>query len=519
MDHRSMLAKDWRRSPQPKKASIVSKKLLPKKDSPLLAKGSIVSKKLSPKKDSPPPQIMHFKFGGREETLKVIAHSGNLVAYLSSQSAGCPIKKNTDIQFIKIIGKGVANAPAWLIKIKGMGNKEYVAKVFTPLVETIIVPPQFNNRSLLTLAMVFERKTGISKDLMVALNGGNAKHKLISGQIIYVSSDVDCKLDKEEVYERFDGNGKMIVPANSYLCQNELYSEYPIGVLCGYIYRGLIIENKSKTEAKKVRCINFIDVFGFTTCNQPEKMKQYIFMERITGSIDKATHLFAPTLPNSNMYNSMDIMIIQLLFALCCMQQSYQIQHNDLHPGNMFFERITDETIYHGQKLSNADYLQYTLFDKEFYLPNIGYLMKIGDFGLSVKYKKPIIGNKETFMTGYNQDRPGQTRILEGPWIPNWYSKVYDMIYACGRTSKDSYISREVISFLQSKIGDTILNNGPGENTRPKLKYLEKLEKYAPENMLMESLFDNFRIVPNANQTTARVGMIRINRTPNLIIT
>lgn len=207
-------------------------------------------------------------------------------------------------------------------------------------------------------------------------------------------------------------------------------------------------------------------------------------MEKISGTARAFESHFEDPVENTA-YNYFDLLYVQLMFALIAMEYSYQIQHNDLHDDNMFFEEITSNTKYNGQYLSKAKYLSYHLFGKQYYLPNMGYVLKMGDFGLSVKYSNPIVGSKRVFETGYDQQDGS------GPWIPNWRSTSYDSIYATDYFSEVSYLAGNVYDYMKAKSGHKNLVN-PNTN-RPYLNYLENTDNVASSMALFEKgLFDDF---------------------------
>ena len=60
--------------------------------------------------------------------------------------------------------------------------------------------------------------------------------------------------------------------------------------------------------------------------------------------------------------------------------------HNDLHTGNIFI-KICDDTLYNGKPLNQTEYFtcdfNYNQREYHYRVPNMGFLVKIGDFGLS----------------------------------------------------------------------------------------------------------------------------------------
>ena len=197
---------------------------------------------------------------------------------------------------------------------------------------------------------------------------------------------------------------------------------------------------------KRVK-LNFIDVFGFMSCpvfidgdgnevkigknDNPTDYRlivnKYIFMEKIDKDVLSMDECLFEQLDrfqcNNLKWKVTNVLFVQILHAIATYQKHYKLMHNDLHGGNVFVEFIKEDTVYRGQNLSTAEWFHYKVGKTDLYLPWIPFLAKIGDFGLSVKYSKPIVGDKEVFEDGYDQHDGN------GPWIPNWYSPVYDMLF------------------------------------------------------------------------------------------
>ena len=196
-----------------------------------------------------------------------------------------------------------------------------------------------------------------------------------------------CKTTKDKTYDRYDKKGKVKIPKGSYLCKNSIYSEYVIGVLCSNLLR----QGKS---------VNFMDFIGFATCN---KLSEYIFMEKMDNNLKTIGEcLFKNGGLNEDIKRlTIDNILIQILHAICT-YQTYQIQHNDLHSENIMVEYIKEGSTFMGQDVYSADWFHYKIEDVDLYVPFIPMLVKIGDFGYSVKYSNPIVGFKGSLKYGFN---------------------------------------------------------------------------------------------------------------------
>ena len=122
-----------------------------------------------------------------------------------------------------------------------------------------------------------------------------------------------------------------------------------------------------------------------------------------------------------------DGLVVQMLFALEIMQQKYKLQHNDLHAENMFIERIRPGTTWGGTNLIEADWFAYKIDNVILYIPTSGIIMKIGDFGMSVKYKTPVVGSKYIMREGA-RGKTGKPGDIGDRWHPNTYTPGYDTI-------------------------------------------------------------------------------------------
>lgn len=416
-------------------------------------------------------QKVIMKFHGRDEVLNIVNSGGELVSFLSSQTGECPLI-GSDIELLGKLGEGSYGA-AFSVRLKGMGAKEYVAKRMNIDSEL----EKFNMdrpRPLREVAEVIEKITMVSAGSIIAANGGDPdriytpdENGNFSLYKPYYASI--CKTNSTMKIPRSDGSGvDVTIPKGSYLCENNQYSEYINGVLCGDLYR-------NGTSA------NFIDVFDFMTCpegdvNGTEKEgHQYIFMEKIDSSYDNWGKCISS---HESSFTMIEVFYIQILHAIATYQKTYQLQHNDLHTGNVFIERITPETVFKGQNLNDAEWFHYTVGKVDLYLPCIPILAKIGDFGLAVKYSHPIVGDKESAMEGYDQDDG------DGPWIPNWYTESYDMLTISSRIYEDNPNNRFIIDIMKWILGsDDIMSNFLSTG-RPKLSILSGLKNASPLKVL-----------------------------------
>nr|QBK85715.1 MAG: protein kinase [Marseillevirus LCMAC101] len=339
---------------------------------------------------APNINVVNLIFEGRKEVMEIVNTGGSLVGLLAGESLLCPLI-GSDITLIKEVGRGKFGT-VFSINFGGMGVKKYVVKKMKA------VSVKYKGDEDITLGELAEkreRKKDISGNILIAINGGdpNVKIKDLPEPIWIPKYAEICQTKEIEVIKKHGRRGNTIIPKGSYVCEQEIYSEYFIGLLLARFYQ----TGKS---------INFVDTFAFATCAQEKS--QYIFMEMINCELHEILDKIDSKTASS--------IFIQILHSIAMYQHRYNIGHNDLHSGNIFIEKVTEETQFNGELLRNADYHHYKVFETDLYVPAVPYIVKIGDFGLSVKWSEPIVGDKASI------DKRRKS-------VPNWYSVSYDIVF------------------------------------------------------------------------------------------
>ncbi len=137
---------------------------------------------------------------------------------------------------------------------------------------------------------------------------------------------------------------------------------------------------------------HFMQVYSAFTCTAPNgDVIPYMAMERIQTDLNgfvkfvfrvqqmlRQQGVAADKIPTFNDY--VHNVLFQSVMALVQYNQYLQGMHNDLHPGNIFI-KVCDETLYAGKPLKDYDYFSYTINDTQYKVPNLGFLVKLGDLG------------------------------------------------------------------------------------------------------------------------------------------
>ncbi len=388
-------------------------------------------------------QNINLIFQGNEEIIKIVNSGDSIVKILGYPSNDkCPLI-GAEIKLQNRVGKG-AFGKVYLITIPGMGTKKYVIKRGNVEFDA--------QRMKLDDVITFLKDKNLSwddvKPLQTQKNIDRFENGMGNDVMTFIFPANLCLIsDYPETFTRIP-QGKTLtkttVPTGSYLCDTNVYSEYVIGVYMGKLYRDRV-------------CINFFDVYSMFTClnnkKNPNNFFQYIIMDKIDGDLSSCQRCADSQLfVGKNPFDLIDSIYVQTLIAIACYQKKYQISHNDLHTGNVFLEYVTKDTEFNGQKLFDAQWFHYIVNGQNIYLPATDVIVKIGDFGLSVKYSTPIIGDKYVFETGYDQGDGN------GPWIPNIYMQAYDSLYFSasyarlldgrGSTTKTGELIKNCVAFM-----------------------------------------------------------------------
>lgn len=356
-------------------------------------------------------------------TLRVLNTGGGLVRYLGENSSMCKYIADGTIQ-MRFFAGGAAGQVAD-ITFPGMGTQSYVVKVVKQLKEITYVTSEAG----LTLEQVWDLgfdELGYNYDIYLELNGKDSQRILRNGdRIILPAFATECKLSKPlTVTNTAEPTDDVTFPAGSYLCSKNTYSEYANSLFASELLR-------------QQHSINFVHTFSFATCSEmllpavyarrlqskgsydpklaERYVAQYTFMEKIDGTLRSL-------LTSNPTPAELDGWFIQIMHAMAVYQTIYQLQHNDLHDDNVFYLEVKPDTTWKNKTVSLFNYFSYRVGNKSVYIPALRYLMKIGDWGLSIKYSTPIIGDLVAVTTGYDQQDG------EGPWVPNFYDETYDLM-------------------------------------------------------------------------------------------
>lgn len=371
--------------------------------------------------------MVNLFYNGREEFLKVLDTNQSLVKYLSNiKNPVCPLMGN-EIKMLKTVGKGNWGI-VFEIDFPGRGTRRYVAKktkigedLFEvvkgtkPCLEDDCAPYYYKFSDL-------ERIYNIRAEVIIEYNNLTATKRrddFFNETVIIPLFMKSCLTSRNATFPRNDKQGNIEFNKGDQICDGN-YSEFALSMLVGEFYRN----GKS---------INFIDTFYFATCvDEKNKLNvsQYTFMEKISGTLKKSLGcIFEQNYRgdiNPNYHEeTVNSIVVQIIHAIG-VYQTYEIVHGDLHDDNIFLEYVTPETKWKDKSVLDVDHYEYRVNGQSIYVTGgrvCPFIVKIGDWGLSVKYKTPRVANKTTIDTGYDQ-YDGQ-----GPWLPNFYNTSYDLFY------------------------------------------------------------------------------------------
>jgi len=461
---------------------------------------------------------------GRELFMNTILSGESITKIMTQPSPVCPLLGKEIILGNKL-GEGLYGE-VFKIKIPGSGSREYAVKRSDMLTQMFTGGGTRKSTTFLDL----QNKYGIKAEKIIEYNNlkkTNPEDNVV-GTIWIPTFMKGCLTKKITYFDRFDIGGKIEFVPNEHLCppqddKNTLKkggnmgtSEFAISLLAGSLYRS-------------GRSINFLNVFYFAACKDKlitdgSIVNQYTFMELVNSSVRKSIECLCERMYGGKpglVYtanpitaeNAMNSVVIQIIHSIYMMQHVYQIVHGDLHDDNVFLEFINEDTEWKGQKLIEADYYEYKVEGKSIYITGgreCPFIVKIGDWGLACKYSFPKIANMMTIETGYDQFDGN------GPWLPNFYTEVYDMYYIIdilyNLNPSNDFISNIMSWMLDVPPGmpDAIKGSSIISNTgRPSIRKLSTpdFSHVSPKNLLLEnSVMESFYKVPPAGSKIILLG-------------
>lgn len=219
------------------------------------------------------------------------------------------------------------------------------------------------------------------------------------GDVMWPNSVLETCIKKKDgtIVSNVTGES-IVIPAPMYICTNEIYTEYVISLLVSELVR-------------QGRCINFVETIDFVACPETLKADRYVIMEKVDGTLHDITPCVFTTHGNSrDMSNGV---LLQVLFAIAMYQHTYRITHNDIKTDNIMFKHVTEDMMWNGERVIDAEYFHYHVNGVDIYFPASPIIVKIADWGIASKWSQPYIQSKDP-----------------SPIMPNDYSEQYDALQA-----------------------------------------------------------------------------------------
>lgn len=375
--------------------------------------------------------------------VEIISRGEEIIDYFASQNERCNALMNI-LPHAKFIAGGVYGG-VYLFELEG--TQYIVKKVVSERFNVVryFHPPDRERMGFGEMADIFSNKRDykrFDRNAFLHANGVKPTDFIEPGTHYYVPflrPKVPCKLKKSheiqkyyfvpsEVeigrYNKVQTIESYTYPKGSYVCASSTYTEY-------------IIASILSNEVAASGVENFLKILGFSMCatvsgghelNTPHAQRvvkelyegspvfyDYTFMERVDGTIVDMKRAGIAR-------ESADLLIanvcVQVLFAMSFMQRKHIIQHNDLHLNNIGFLNVPTGSTRSPRsgKKEGPTHFSYTIDGETVVIPNLGYIAKILDFGLSAKYSSPVVANALTV--------DGRDRTI----IPMWRDDSYDLI-------------------------------------------------------------------------------------------
>jgi len=136
---------------------------------------------------------------------------------------------------------------------------------------------------------------------------------------------------------------------------------------------------KIKNLITKNICPHYIYMYEYN------KKENIIFLEYTDGNLKKLYKNFSIALSDEFIYS----FFFQILYGIQCQYEYYNLLHHDLLPNNILKKTIDEDKVF-----------VYTINDKKYYIPSMGNLFLISDYGACFEAKTDINYDFHDFMTG-----------------------------------------------------------------------------------------------------------------------
>lgn len=301
------------------------------------------------------------------DVIDIYTRGDNIVKYLTTENKLCPHMKLGDV--LGVGGSGTV--------MKLLPSDDVVVKEFNYILDTI---PNNRNQTVRQFSESLEEWPDY-KDAFIRINGGL---DATPTQFMLPEFVQPCAGRTPLDYVSNVGGEDRLVEPPYYVCDSggEQYSEFIISTLVSALNHP-----------------NFVKSNDFITCYPSDRPHQYMVMERmITSLAEQATDF--RILDDGDVSDSI---FVQCLCAIAVYQETYKISHNDLHPGNIFLQPY----------VGVEDYFHYNIKGVDIYVPNEGFVVKIGDWSEAIKWTTPVIASSSS---------------LYGDTVPNVYIPAYDVM-------------------------------------------------------------------------------------------
>ena len=398
----------------------------------------------------------------QSHTFDVVNMQDQILKYLLNDIKTCPLR-DFDINIIKEIGSGMFGV-VYLVNIDG---KEYVMKEKSSEIPKYRITSEISGNDAEYYYNFFVNNMGIGEGVgrFLMFKALNPNLKGREGELVLFQNVRLCSMENDLIVERTDDVGTVTIPKDSYLCEEEQHSEYYLMLIVSTLYNDGV-------------SIHFINIYSFAACVDSDRLNEYIIMDKLDLSVKD--------LDLNNLEDFVvDSIFVQILQAIAAME-TLEIVHNDMNPGNIMLEKIHPDSEYLGQSLDGVKYFHYRVYGKNIYIPATKYVVKIIDYGLSIKWSSPIVGNKNV-ITG---------DIYEGwlppPTMPNWNNTVIDVY----RVSKFFFREAPRNAFVK-KISSWVLGMDL-DSTRESIQNTYELTSFS-DNPLPEFVSSSFNHVSATN--------------------
>ena len=179
----------------------------------------------------------------------------------------------------------------------------------------------------------------------------------------------------DRLYRTYCEKNKISPCLRSFLNVNEVYKSHDeLKVMIHSNWVEILVLNLCNILIKEKICFNLPRTYEYSFCEKCEYGAQHVNCALLVTDLADEGDLQSWLVKQDRSPTEIFAMMFQVFAGLYALRKYFNIIHNDMHAGNVLVKKI--------DKKDNS-YLKYRIDGRDYYVPNIGYMFIVWDFGYS----------------------------------------------------------------------------------------------------------------------------------------